>query len=85
MVTRPPTALNLVVVIAEAAGLISRLQSIPEPVKIAGRFRSTLGWIVPWNRILWYYYYDNEVMMMMQYYRLERQRGSMTSTNRRML
>jgi len=62
-------SLNLVVlVIAETGGLISRIQSIPEPGKIAGRFRSTLGWIVPWNRILWYYYYDNEVMMMMQYY-----------------
>jgi len=36
-------SLNLVVVIAETGGLISRIQSIPEPGKIAGRFRSTLG------------------------------------------
>ena len=64
-------SLNLVVVIAEAVGLISRLQSIPKPGKIAERFPSTLGWIVPWNRILWYYYYENAVMMMMQYYYAE--------------
>jgi len=48
-----------------------QIQSIPEPGKITGRFRSTLGWIVPWNRIVWYYYYDNEVLMMMQYYYAE--------------